>query len=216
MENHCHPRHRADRFSGNPTEWALRCSRSSMPPAAALAARCGFLLSPSYTEAFQRLGLYCQEPRKLMERPRCSIHPRNWNFESISLQQTVRLSPGFASVRGQSPGFQPLCGPFRAAVVGRDAQSPATSTRGGVVFLSGHIPVPQCCGAGGSRYRPRWPQAKWVASGSSDLGGALSFDRLKQSRAGSVDLARRAADASAPAACLRSSRAAGARQEWLG
>src|SRR5215472_2282227 len=138
-----------------------------------------------------------------------------WKFESIPLQQTVRLSPGFASVRGQSPGFQPLCGPCRAAVVGRDAQSPAASGRVALVSLSGHIPVPQCCGYG-SRYRRRWPQAKPVASGSSDLGGALSFDRLKQSRAGSVDLARRAADASAPAACLRSSRVAGARQEWLG
>ena len=52
--------------------------------------------------------------------------------------------------------------------------------------------------------------------GGSDLGGALSSDRLKQSRAGSVDLARRAADASAPGACLRSSRGAGVRQEWLG
>jgi len=51
-----------------------------------------------------------------------SFRERNRWFESTSLQQTVRLSPGFASVRGQSPGFQPLCGPFRAAVVGRDAQ----------------------------------------------------------------------------------------------
>jgi len=145
MENHCHPRHRADRFIGNPTEWALRCSRSSMPPAAALAARCGFLLSPSYTEAFQRLGLYCQEPRKLMERPRCSIHPRNWNFESISLQQTVRLSPGFASVRGQSPGFQPLCGPFRAVVVGRDADA---SLQDGHHALAG-CPSGEDSGSGG-------------------------------------------------------------------
>src|SRR5215469_9484219 len=46
-----------------------------------------------------------------------------------SLQQTVGLSLGFASVPGQSPGFQPLCGPFRAAVVGRDAQSPVASGR---------------------------------------------------------------------------------------
>jgi len=86
-----------------------------------------------------------------------SFRERNRWFESTSLQQTVRLSPGFASVRGQSPGFQPLCGPFRAAVVGRDAQSPAASGRAALVSLSGHIPVPQCCGCGsrGLRRRPQ-------------------------------------------------------------
>ena len=51
--------------------------------------------------------------------------------------------------------------------------------------------------------------------GSSDLGGALSSDRLKQSRAGSVDRARPMAAVSAPAACLRSGGMAGARREWL-
>ena len=90
---------------------------------------------------------------------------RDRGFESTSLQQTVRLSSGFASIRGQSPGFQPLCGPFRAAVVGRDAQSPAASGRAALVSLSGPIPVPQCCGCG-SRYRRRWPRAKSVASGA--------------------------------------------------
>jgi hypothetical protein len=49
-----------------------------------------------------------------------------------------------------------------------------------------------------------------------DVGRALSSERLKQSRARPAARARQAADVSAPAACLRSGRAAGARREWPG
>jgi len=169
----------------------------------------------------------CGEAKRTPIRPAALPGSRNSETRettkgSAELKFRIQSSPadspslsGFRVRSRKSPGFQPLCGPFRAAVVGRDAQSPAASGRAALVSLSGHIPVPQCCGCA-SRYRRRWPQAKSVASGGSDLGGALSSDRLKQSRAGSVDLARRAADASAPAACLPSSRVAGARQEWLG
>ena len=65
----------------------------------------------------------------------------------------------------KSPGFQPLCGPFRAAVVGRDAQSPAASGRAALVSLSGHIPVPQCC-------RRRF--ARLAAAAANEVGLAIS------------------------------------------
>jgi hypothetical protein len=71
-----------------------------------------------------------------------------WKFESISLQQTVRLSPDFAFV----PGKARVCASVErrpGGMVGRDAQGPATSRRAAVVSLSGDISVPQCrrCGS---------------------------------------------------------------------
>src|SRR5262249_47691348 len=107
-------------------------------------------------------------------------------FESISLQQTVRLRPGFASVRGKARVFSHF-----AEHAGRQLSAETRKARqhragAAVVSLSGYIPVPQCC-------RVRFAiSAAVVASevgwlGGSDLGGALSSNRLKQSRAGSVD-----------------------------
>ena len=77
--------------------------------------------------------------------------------------------------------------------------------------LSVDIPVPQCC-------RTRF--ARLAAPAANEVGLAISVrawssDRLKQSRAGSVDLARPTTDVSAPGACLRSDRMAGARRGWL-
>jgi len=105
---------------------------------------------------------------------------RDRGFESTSLQQTVRLSSGFASIRGQSPGFQPLCGPFRAAVVGRDAQSPVASRRKGVVSLSVGIPVPQCCRTGFARLAA--PAANEVELAiSAGLGVRIGSSKTEQS-----------------------------------
>jgi hypothetical protein len=71
--------------------------------------------------------------------------PAYWKFESISLERRVRLSPDFASVPGQGPGFPPVLGTMPGGRVGRDAQSRAISSGGVVVSLSSYIPVPQCC-----------------------------------------------------------------------
>src|SRR5215472_8182570 len=57
--------------------------------------------------------------------------------DSVSL----RVSPPFQERRG----FSAIVAAARGGSVGRDAQSPATSRRGGVVSLSVDIPVPQCC-----------------------------------------------------------------------
>jgi hypothetical protein len=62
-------------------------------------------------------------------------------FESVSLQQRVRLSCNFIfAVKnlGFPRGF-PGCIP---GVVGREAQGPPTSRQPGAISLSGHIPVP--------------------------------------------------------------------------
>ena len=77
--------------------------------------------------------------------------------------------------------------------------------------LSDDIPVPQCC-------RTRF--ARLAAPAANDVGLAISVGLgvrigLKQSRAGSADLARAMADVSAPGACPRSGGMAGARREWL-
>src|SRR5207245_1295718 len=122
-------------------------------------------------------------------------------------QQTVRLSPDFASVPGRR-GFSAILAGVRGGSGGRDAQSPALLRRGGVMSLSGDIPVPQCC-------RTRFARLAANEVGLADLGEAWSSDRLKQNRAGSVDLARPVADVSAPGACLRSGGMAGAHREWL-
>src|SRR5215472_7735396 len=208
--------------SWNPDQygtWTLTCWRCTRQSPSAMPRSC--IEGPASTATTTRARPACDEDLRRRPHP---LPPRRAHISREFAQELmvrIRLPPadspslsGFRVRSRKSPGFQPLCGPFRAAVVDRDAQSPAASGRTALVSLSGHIPVPQCCGCG-SRYRPL-AASKVGCLGGSDLGGALSSDRLKQSRAGSVDLARRAADVIAPAACLRSSRVAGARQEWLG
>src|SRR5215472_15161180 len=140
--------------------------------------------------------------------------PAYWKFESSPLQQTVRLSPDFASVPGKTRVFRHCAG--RAGRQCRQRRAKPSN----ITPSSGGVSVGPYSSTAVLRVRfaisAALAASKVGCLGGSDLGGALSSDRLKQGRAGSVDLARRAADASAPAACLRSSRAAGARQEWLG
>src|SRR6516164_3064393 len=77
--------------------------------------------------------------------------------------ETVALSGAELEVRIHSPpadspslsgfrlrpterrGYSAILAAMRGGSVGRDTQSPATSGQGGVVSLSGDIPVPQCC-----------------------------------------------------------------------
>src|SRR5215469_434444 len=89
---------------------------------------------------------------------------RNWKFESTPLQQTVRLSPGFASVPEKTRAFRHFGGRAGGSV-GRDAQNPATLRRGGVVSLPGDIPVPQWC-------RTRF--ARLAAPAANEVGIAIS------------------------------------------
>src|SRR5215831_16406749 len=133
-------------------------------------------------------------------------NPSPSSRESVSL----RISPTFL----EKPGFSASLGTMPGGNVGRDAQSRATTSRGVVVSLSSDIPVPQCC----------WLRFAILAGlaaneigylGVSDVGGALSWDRLRQRRARSAARARPVADASAPAACPRSGRAARAVEDGL-
>ena len=142
----------------------------------------------------------CGNPRLLCRGTRSS-NPSPSSRQSVSL----RISPPSQERRG----FSAILAAVRGGRVGRDAQSRATPRRGGVVSLSDDIPVPQCC-------RTRFARLAAPAANEGQRSRwAWSSDRLKQSRAGSVDLARPMADVSAPAACLRSGGMAGARREWL-
>src|SRR5215472_6172791 len=131
-------------------------------------------------------------------------------FPSSRQSVSLRISRHFL----EKPAFSAILAALRGGSVSRDAQSPATSRRGGGVSLSDDIPVPQCC-------RMRFAISAVLAASEigcltgSDLGGAWSSDPLRQSRAGSVDLAKPMADVSAPGAHLRSGGMAGARREWL-
>ena len=73
--------------------------------------------------------------------------------------------------------------------------------------LSGDIPVPPYHRCGSRRWGPR-RQARFGRLGFSNIDKAKNRDRLKQSPARSADRVQPAADASVPAACSRSERAA--------
>jgi hypothetical protein len=136
-----------------------------------------------------------------------------WNFESSSLQQTVRLSPGFASVRGKARVFshyadhagRQLSAETRKAQQ-RRAEQRWCLCRAIFQYRSATDAVRDSGRAG--------PQVKGGLHLKSPP-AALSSDRLKRSRARSAAGPRPAADASAPAACLRSTHAAGGRRGWL-
>jgi hypothetical protein len=92
---------------------------------------------------------------------------------------------------------------------GRDAPGSSTSRQLPVISLSGPIPVPQCR-LGGSR-----PWLHWCAKRGRVSDQALSSVQLRQSQARSAARASQVPDASTPAACLRSDRAADGRRGWL-
>ena len=92
----------------------------------------------------------------------------------------------------------------------RDAQGSSTSGQLPVISLSGTNPVPQC------RLGALEPGCTAAPRGSDKrCHQALSSVRLRQSRARPSARASQVADANAPAACLRSDRAAGVRRGWL-
>jgi hypothetical protein len=80
---------------------------------------------------------------------------RGW----IKIEEWTRHlpSPGMVRIVAENPSF--------STVVGRDAQSPARSRRGGVVSLSDDIPVPQCC-------RTRF--ARLAAPAANEVGLAIA------------------------------------------
>jgi chromosome partitioning protein len=96
------------------------------------------------------------EPR--LERQENSADPmgyrflpaRNRKFESISLQQTVCLSPG-AAFEGREPGFPRGFGQLACQPVNRDSLGVSISRQPGAISLSGHNPIP--------RYGWSWRQA---------------------------------------------------------
>jgi hypothetical protein len=116
---------------------------------------------------------------------------RNRKFESTPLQRRVCVSRDFALSRRKAGLFQPVCGAERAV-------------------RSGETGVARRYDADG---RQGLSRAKFQYRSVDEGGG---FIGLRQSRARSAAHARPAADASAPAACPRSDRAAGGRRGWLG
>src|SRR6516164_1973495 len=78
-----------------------------------------------------------------MLRKSTAFVPRYQKFESISLQQTVRLSRDFSLRYRKAGSCRGVRGPGQAPA-GRDAQGSSTSRQLSVVSLSGAIPVPQC------------------------------------------------------------------------
>ena len=96
-------------------------------------------------------------------------------------------------------------------MTGRDLSGSSPSRQLPVMSLSGAIPVPHCRLGRFATVVALVRQARGRVSNVT----ALSWDRLKQSRARSAARASQVADASAPAACLRSDRAADGRRGWL-
>src|SRR5215472_6317814 len=87
-----------------------------------------------------------------------------------SSQETLSSSRQSVSLRISPPsrerrGFSAILAAVRGGSVVRDAQSPATSRRGGVVSLRGDIPVPQCC---------RRRLARLARSAANEAGLAIS------------------------------------------
>jgi len=75
-------------------------------------------------------------------------------FESISLQQTVRLSPDFALVPGKARVLRRYGGEARQYGRQRRAKSSNIALRSGNVSV-GHISVPQCRRSGSRRWGRR-------------------------------------------------------------
>ena len=120
--------------------------------------------------------------------------PAYWKFESIPLQQRVRLSPDFACVPDKARVFRQFGDDAGRHGRQRRAKPSNIEPRSGSVSVelyssTGVLPdsVREIGGAGRKRRR---------FLGVSDLGGALSSDRLKQSRARSADHAKPAASSS--------------------
>src|SRR5271169_6494934 len=98
--------------------------------------------------------------------------------------------------------------------VDRDGRGAVTWRRLVGISLSGHIPVPLCsrCGSQQCQY---WPASEVRLPRGVTISVSFSAQQLRQSRARSAARASQAADVNAPAACLRSDRAAGVRRGWL-
>jgi len=128
-----------------------------------------------------------------------AVSARNRKFESISLQQTVRLSRELAC-RGRKPGrFPRVCGPWQAA------QSPET----GIARRHG-AERRQCLCWAKFQYRRR--SGRRLVATSGRRAKQMLAQLVNRSRVTSVAHARPAGDASGPAACLRSDRVAGGRR----
>src|SRR6516165_2930205 len=100
-------------------------------------------------------------------------------------------------------------------MVGRDTQGSPTSRQLPVMSLSSPIPVPQHRSAGLPAVVALVRQARSGHPGTWRCDQALSSVRLRESRARPAARASRVADENAPAACLRSDRAADGRRGWL-
>jgi hypothetical protein len=67
-----------------------------------------------------------------------------YRFESVSLHQTVRLSPASAYRASRTPAFRAGVRGWLGDRVGQRRAGFSISRRPAAISLSGHIPVPQC------------------------------------------------------------------------
>jgi hypothetical protein len=128
-------------------------------------------------------------------------------FESISLQQTVSLSPAAAS-EGREPRFSARVWAAGLATGSGETRQALDCWPTGCNISVG----PYSSTAVPLRWlakMPRRSRQSWVYS-ALKVRGSFNSDWLKQSRAQSADRARQAADVSAQEASLTSSRSAGA------
>src|SRR5215472_10308363 len=125
--------------------------------------------SPSRRERLNNQVVPFRSPADPPQCPECCANPRllcrgtNGSNPSPSSGQSVSLR--IWPLSQERRGFSAILAAVRGDNVGRDAQSPATSRRGGVVSLSDDIPVPQCC-------RTRF--ARLAAPAASEVGLAIS------------------------------------------
>jgi hypothetical protein len=121
---------------------------------------------------------------------------------------------GFRPPTSRSPAFPAGVRGGGGGAVDRDGRGAVTWRRLVGISLSGHIPVPLCSRCG-SQQCQHWPASEVRLPRGVTISVSFSAQQLRQSRARSAARASQAADVNAPAACLRSDRAAGVRRGWL-
>jgi len=149
----------------------------------------------------------CRKGRTKLPRRVGSSSRGDREFESISLQRRVRLSPAWLS-KIENPGFLRGCAGL--------ASRPGRQRRAGcfdIAPIGGNISVGPDSSTGlplmWSANMPRRSRRSRAFAGLN-VGRSLNSGRLKQSQARSSDRARQAADVSDRGASLRSNRAAAA------
>jgi hypothetical protein len=148
---------------------------------------------------------------------RAKTHRRYRGGPMVRIQLPPAESPrlaGFRPPTSRSRAFPAGVRGGGGGAVDRDGRGAVTWRRLVGISLSGHIPVPLCSRCG-SQQCQHWPASEVRLPRGVTISVSFSAQQLRQSRARSAARASQAADVNAPAACLRSDRAAGVRRGWL-